>query len=261
MLEVKSEDPRSIPELFAAAIDWSREDGWGDWAAVVALQRIGSKEVLEKALKLLESADPRSRARAADILGQLGSPGRSYPDECLTAVAELIAQDTDSRVLQAAAVAIGHLGDPRGTREVIKVADNPDPDVRHAVAFALAGRTDPDAIATLIHLMSDETAHVRDWATFGLGEMNSVDTPEIREALYRRIDDVDEDTRYEALCGLARCGDLRSVPALIDAISKDKDNYSLWLPAETLLKIDHESEKVTADDLIARLHFLTAAEK
>jgi HEAT repeat protein len=113
MLEVKNEDPRTIPELFAAAIDWSREDGWGDWAAVVALQRIGSKEVLDKALQLLESVDPRSRARAADILGQLGSPGRSYPDECLTAVAKLIAQDTDARVLQAAAVAVGHLGDPR----------------------------------------------------------------------------------------------------------------------------------------------------
>jgi HEAT repeat protein len=256
MLEVKNEDPRSIPELFSAAIDWSREDGWGDWTAVVALQRIGSKEVLENALQLLEAVDPRSRARAADILGQLGSPGRSYPDECLTAVAELIAQDTDARVLQAAAVAVGHLGDPHGTQEVIKIADNPDLEVRQAVAFALGGRTDPDAIATLIRLTSDESDYVRDWATFGLGEINSLDTLEIREALYRRIDDVDEGTRYEALRGLARCGDLRAVPPLIDAISKNKEDFSLWLPAETLLKIDHDSEDVTADDLIARLHSL-----
>jgi HEAT repeat protein len=226
---------------------------------VEALHRIGSREVLEKALQLAKSVDPRSRARAADILGQLGSPGRSCPDECLTAVAELIAQNTDARVLRAATVAVGHLGDPRGTQDVMKVADNPDPEVRQAVAFALGGRTDPDSIAMLIRLTSDESAYVRDWATFGLGEINSLDTPEIREALYCRLGDTDEETQYEALRGLVRCGDLRVVPPLMDAIGKNKDDFSLWLPAEILLKIDRNSEDMTADDLIARLQSLIGA--
>jgi HEAT repeat protein len=261
VLDVKNEDLRSIPELFSAAIDWSCEDGEGDWTAVVALQRIGSKEVLEKALQLLEAVDPRSRARAADILGQLGSPGRTYLDECLTAVVRLLAQDTDARVLEAAAVAVGHLKDPRGTQEVIRVADHPDPEVRQAVAFALGGSADLDAIAALILLTSDDSAYVRDWATFGVGAINSLDTPEIREALYRRIDDVDEDTRFEALCGLARCGDLRAVRPLIDAISKNKEDFSLWLPAETLLKMDLDSEDMTADGLIAQLDSLIDTEK
>ena len=117
----------------------------------------------------------------------------------------------------------------------------------------MGGRTEPEAIVTLIHLTGDESAYVRDWATFGIEQQNSLDTPEIRDALYRRIDDVDKETRHEALCGLVRCEDLRAIPPLIEAISKDEDDSSLWLPAATLLNIDLEKEEVTADYLVARL--------
>lgn len=258
MVEAKT-DTRSIPELFAAATDWSRDEGRGEWAAVFTLQRIGSREVLERAVHLLQSADPRSRARAAYILGQLGVPERSYPDECLAAVITLLAQDTDSRVLRAAVIAVGYLVTLRAIPEAIGVAGHPDADVRQAVAFALGGRTDPASVATLIHLTSDESAYVRDWATFGIGQRNSLDTPEIRDALYRRIDDVDEDTRFEAVYGLARCGDLRAVRPLIKEIIKDGKNYSLWPPAAALLKIDLDNEEeVTAEDLVSRLLALKA---
>lgn len=248
MPEANDEDPRSIDELFAAATDWSRNEGEGDWSAVFALQRIGSREVLDKTLLLLQSADPRSRAQAVTVLGQFGGSGQSYRDERIAAINPLIAPDTDAHVLYSAVAAMSHLKDLHGIQRVIEVADYPDEHVRQAVAFALGGRTEPESVATLIRLTSDESAFVRDWATFGIGQLNSLDTPEIREALYCRIDDVDKDTRYEALCGLARCGDLRVVAPLVEAIKKNEQDFSLWLPAATLLNIDLEEEDTTLLD-------------
>ncbi len=53
-------------------------------------------------------------------------------------------------------------------------------------------------------LTSDEDADVRDWATFGLGTQINVDGTEVRQCLLARLDDPDEDTRSEAIAGLAR---------------------------------------------------------
>jgi HEAT repeat protein len=246
-------DVRSVSDLFSAAIDWSHDDGEGDWAAVVALQLLGSREVLDQALTLAASDD----ARAADILGQLGVPDRAFPEECLQATLQLLTSDTAECVLQASAVALGHLRDPRATNALARLVDHDSPDVRHAIAFALRGSTDERGIAALIHLSNDRDPDVRDWATFGLGRLGTLDTPEIRDALRHRLDDVDEETRYEALCGLARCGDPCIAQLLIDAISADPSNACLWDPARDLLKLDDQTE-ICADALISRLAHLAA---
>lgn len=55
-----------------------------------------------------------------------------------------------------------------------------------------------------MELTSDEDAEVRDWATFGLGRQVKVDGAEVRQCLSGRLDDPDEETRAEAIAGLAR---------------------------------------------------------
>lgn len=75
--------------------------------------------------------------------------------------------------------------------------------------------TDERAVGTLLRLMADEDADVRDWATFGLGSMNEVDSSEIREALVNRLDDPNATVAAEALVGLARRGDQRAVDYLL----------------------------------------------
>lgn len=60
------------------------------------------------------------------------------------------------------------------------------------------------AVTTLMQLTSDEDADVRDWATFGLGTEVKVDGAAVRQCLLDRLDDPDEDTRAEAVAGLAR---------------------------------------------------------
>src|SRR5262249_16743405 len=55
---------------------------------------------------------------------------------------------------------------------------------------------------------------VRDWATFGLGQLIERDTPKLRAALLVRLEDPDEKTRIEAVRGLARRGGRRPPGAL-----------------------------------------------
>jgi HEAT repeat protein len=59
------------------------------------------------------------------------------------------------------------------------------------------------AVQTLIELSADESADVRDWATFGLAVQTERDDPDVRAALLARMNDPDDVTREEAIRGLA----------------------------------------------------------
>ena len=75
--------------------------------------------------------------------------------------------------------------------------------------------TDARAIAALIELSSDPDYDVRNWATFGLGSQIDTDTPAIREALWARLEEPEDEVRGEAWVGLARRGDVRVAAALL----------------------------------------------
>src|SRR5205814_7161779 len=125
---------------------------------------------------------------------------------------ELLETDQDVQVLSAACIALGHLHDPRAVEPLVRLKDHPSEDVRYGVVFGLSGQHDDLAIATLIELSADQDSDVRDWATFELGtilDIDGVDTPPLREALPARLSDPDDDTRAEALAGLARRKDER----------------------------------------------------
>ena len=76
---------------------------------------------------------------------------------------------------------------------------------------------------------------MRDWATFGLGSQIDPDTPEIREALARRLNDQDRDTRLEALVSLAKRKDDRVLKPLLAELSSDQDVAELALTAAEAL--------------------------
>ena len=66
--------------------------------------------------------------------------------------------------------------------------------------------------------MFDADEDVRDWATFGLGTLGTVDTPEIRDAFAKRLDDDSSDVVDEALAGLAQRRDKRALPFLLERL-------------------------------------------
>lgn len=93
-----------------------------------------------------------------------------------------------------------------------------DPDLRAEVASelpgALSGQADDPVLAALIRLTSDPEARVREQATFALGQLAEVDAPDIRAALWSRVEDEDPETREEAVRGLAVRRDPGAVPLL-----------------------------------------------
>ena len=137
-------DPRSTPELIETALaEAERADDLpdGDFLAVAVLHARGTREVLSAALELCGSPDPKRRDLGADILGQLGSPERTFPEECCDALLDLVRHEPDLGVLRTTLSAFGHLGNRRCEPELIALRSHPDHAIRHGVAFALCGAT------------------------------------------------------------------------------------------------------------------------
>jgi HEAT repeat protein len=71
----KRDDSRSVEELVRLALTEPDEDA--AWEAVSVLHSKGSREVLAAAKRLCDSDSADERQLGANILGQLGMPGRT----------------------------------------------------------------------------------------------------------------------------------------------------------------------------------------
>ncbi len=206
------DDPRSVNELISAAL--SEPDENLAWYAIGALHWRGSREVLDEASRLCRSFCTMERGLAADILAQLGYPDRSFPEECVRLLLDMLKIERVLRVLPTILIALGHSRKPEVIAAISSFRRHEAADVRYGVVQALLGCEDPRAIDTLIDLSTYDDDDVRNWAIFGLGTQVDVDTPELRKALAARLDDPDDDTRCEAIVGLARRRDRHMLPVL-----------------------------------------------
>lgn len=115
---------------------------------------------------------------------------------------------------------------------VLALVDHPDPEVRRTVTWTLPLLThgDPptaEMVEAAITLTVDTDKVVRDYACFALAQQwRDIDSPRIRDALAVRLEDLDRDTRSEALLGLANRRDPRALPRVREALSRPSGN--LW---------------------------------
>lgn len=214
-----TDDPRPVDDLIAFLLGGPDEDPY--WDAIVALHWRGTREVLDRAAGLCRSPCAVERRVGADILGQLGVPERAFPEEGLRILLAMLEDEQDPAVLRAILVALSHYRRHEAILPALRFRRHDDPEVRFAVVFALMGHEESQALDALAELTRDPDAHVRDWATFALGTQVEADTPGLREALVERLADPDDDTRAEAIVGLARRGDRRVLPALREELGSD----------------------------------------
>jgi HEAT repeat protein len=245
----------SIDELFAETLN-GEYDADAPWEAVRDLRRLGSRAVFDRAVAWCGSRDSLKRARGADVLAQLGrgvGQPHSFPQESFEIISKMASLESEPLPLASAIHALGHLGDARAVKFLVAHQSDANADVRFAVAAALgAFAKDPVAASGLVRLASDPDEDVRDWATFAIGEFSGLDSPEVRELLFRNFGDSSEDVRYEAMAGLAKREDARVLPALIKAL-KEPGVSSATLEAASAMLGRSEVPEWKPEDIITAL--------
>jgi hypothetical protein len=159
----------------------------------------------------LSSGDARIRTVAADVLGAVASVDPASAARIAEVLTPRLEVERDLAALDSVIVALGHTGDPRARVGVLRYAEHPDAEIRFDVAWSLPSfGLDRASLAVLRRLSVDVDDDVRDWATFGLANSDDQD-PATIEALAARADDPHNDTRAEAIYGLARRHDERAM--------------------------------------------------
>ena len=108
---------RSFDELVELArVEWTSDAEWAPYLSALAYR--GDEEVLFRARAMAEDGDPLERGIAAFLLGQLGTPVRTFPAESAAALESMAAREQDPGVLEAIAHGFGHLGEPVRARHL-----------------------------------------------------------------------------------------------------------------------------------------------
>jgi len=224
----QSEDPRTTDELIRVALtelDLSDEEYGSATAALVALQFRPTREVLERASGLCRSATVDERRLGVRVLAELrdledvGAALPAFVAESMEVLLGLAGTERDGKVLVEVARAFGYRKDPRGAEPLLGWRDDPDDAMRFFVACSLPRCRSADneerVIGALIELTDDEDDQVRDYALFGLRELE-VDRDDVRDAMLRRVRDPDSSVAGEALHGLAMLRDERGIEPLTE---------------------------------------------
>jgi HEAT repeat protein len=139
----------------------------------------------------------------------------------------LAATESNIDVLAEVARAFGYRRDPRAVEPLLGWRGHPEQPIRLHVACSLPRCSTPDnepqVVDALIALTDDPDDAVRDYALFGLRELEA-DSAQVRDAMLRRVLDPDVSAAGEALVGLAKLGDERAIAPLIEYLP-DPDEH------------------------------------
>ncbi|HET7433878.1 MAG TPA: HEAT repeat domain-containing protein, partial [Thermoanaerobaculia bacterium] len=226
---------RSVDELVRTAIQEPDDDV--RWSAIEELNALGTRDVYDRAVSLCRASSAEERAAGARILGELSTWAKdSVP------VLTTLFRDDDATVVEAAVHAVAQLNDARGCDSVSALATHSAPNVRWAVATALANAAHEERFErVLLALMKDEDSAVRDRATFAIGSLSEHDTPRIRAALFERLRDAERSVAHEAALGLARRRDARAIPYIAAAVAANDE------------EIEEAADEITTYEMLPEL--------
>jgi HEAT repeat protein len=195
------------------------------WNHISILRKRISPELFVKCVDLTRSDNPRFRAIGIDILAQFGIPPRRYIKQTLKLYFELLNRETEPTVLMSLLYAINFNNENLNKQQIEKLcsfSNSDNPLIKEGLVFALQGINSPGAIDVLIRLSADKTSFIRNWATFGIGTQVNRDNKKIREALWKGVNDKHQETKLEAIVGLAKRKDGRVNEMIKRELIKDE---------------------------------------
>lgn len=153
--------------LIAALAD--RSAGKHRLLAAWLLGRLEELGALAPLLGALVDPDAALRAEAARALGSLASP------EASPSLVRALRQDADERTREAAAWALGLIGDDDVIEPLLEALGDTSevPAVRGQAAESLSSQHNARAIPSLIAMLADPSPEVRYWCAFALGELGA----------------------------------------------------------------------------------------
>jgi len=176
------------------------------------------------------------RCKSASLRDRVISGIVRLPEPQQTQIVESLVQalgDGSEDVREAAAEALGEIGDPRAVEPLIQALGDEDRPVGWAAVWALKAIGDPRAVEPLIQALGDESEDVRGAAVWAL---KAISDPRAVEPLTRVLGDGSEDVRRAAARALGEIGDRRAVEPLSLALG-DEDRYVRRAAVEALKEI------------------------
>jgi hypothetical protein len=228
----------------------NNKSGKTRWDNIILLRSRPSKELFLKCVELTKSKEQKNRIIGIDILAQLGLPPRQFLKQTLKLYFDLLNTETTPEVLISLLYAIGHNNGKLNKEQIEKIcsfSNNENKLVKEGLVYSLLGINNLTAVEVLIKLSTDKSSHIRNWATFGLGTQIIRNNKSIREALWNRVNDRHQETKLEAIVGLAKRKDSRVnkiikrelvnreyAPLLFEAIIETKNKEFLPLLKQNL---------------------------
>lgn len=182
------------------------------WQNISVLRQRPTKNVFSICVKLAESDKPHCRIIAYDILAQLGLMPRPFSKQTIELLFQHLETEDDPTAMMSLLYAIGHHDKVLNRLQVDQLcalSATDDSSVKEGLLFALNGIDNAKAILVLIMFSKDKLSNIRNWATFGLGSQIKRNTRQIRSALWDRVNDKHQETKLEAIAGLAIRKDMR----------------------------------------------------
>lgn len=140
---------------------------------------------------------------------------------------------------------LGKSEETRVSEALLRLFQNPDPQIREVVAGAFAEIGDVRALQALIEALKDESPNVKDAAAIALGELR--DSRAV-EPLIAQL--ADPTAQQVAAWALAMIGDRRAVEPLVDAMHNSEDPNMRGMAARALGKLGlPEADRVVLDGL------------
>lgn len=139
-------------------------------SAAKRLQLIGGSKVFYEIKKLVESERAEVKEISAFILGQLGTPNKSFKNDTIPILTSL-SNDENVDVRVAAIYALGHLGDVNEYTDSVlveilkKAAKDINDDIRLSAAFLISSfKLDAEILDILLKLKRDQNFDVAEYA-------------------------------------------------------------------------------------------------